>query len=206
MSDPPVTSDAALTAFSREAMAEASPESVRIFVDHAWDVLRWHREQAEKWDRIAVQVLAFAGLMATIVGRVVFAVPEVLDPWYRWLVAGGLILALALLVLTCILSLVSLMGRLRRIRTYPEEVQTHWARFRADPTSNSAELLGVLADSLIGVPGDRKAAIVDLALAARRRETRTRTASVLLGIAVLLIAGVLLAFLLGPGLPPTLVL
>ncbi|SNT63918.1 hypothetical protein SAMN05421812_11629 [Asanoa hainanensis] len=142
-----------------------------------------------------MQVVAFSGLIVAVIGANIKFLEDILDNQHRRLVMVGLTATLAVLVVACLVSLLSLMGRLRTAQSKTEEIQERWGEFSEDPRANRAELLAMVADSLIGKPGGPSTAIIEIRDAADRREFRTRTAAALLCVGVLVMAAALFGVL-----------
>jgi hypothetical protein len=163
--------------------------------------MRWHLARIEAADRLAAQTLAVAGITATILGTIAVSMWHLVAPERRALTVYGIVAALALLVAASTLAIISLVGRVRKLASKPEEVQDLWLLHRLGPRRNSPDLLSDLASALIGEPGQSTAAIVDLRNAADRREARSRAAATVLGVGIVLVSCVLASTLIIRVLP-----
>ncbi len=138
-----------MTGFSEEEVA-----TIAAFRDTAIEMVRWHRERAEGFERKAANLLGLGGLALALVP---FAVNDLtgLDGWatstVRWATAGAAV-ALGFAVFCCIRAL---RPRKRAVGApETEQLQEQWARFRTCREWTAGDVNGMLADSLLARDGD----------------------------------------------------
>jgi hypothetical protein len=170
--------------------------TLEALLANGWEVTKWQRERIDARDRLAVQILAFAGVILALM-------PNLLEPLRivhesrREILTGLAATAALLLIAASILALVAVAAPSRRRPTQDRLVfaQALWLKVRDQGTS-AEEALKELLDQLIGVPGDERP-FLELAATADRRERITRLSATALGIGVVLLAIVLGSLLLG---------
>jgi hypothetical protein len=171
-------------------------KTLEALLANGWEVTKWQRERIDARDRLAVQILAFAGVILALM-------PNLLEPLRtvhesrREIVTGLAATTALLLIAASILALVAVAAPSRRRPTQDRLVfaQALWLKLR-DQEMSTDDALKELLDQLIGVPGYERP-FLELAAMADHRERITRLSATTLGIGVVLMAIVLGLLLLG---------
>jgi hypothetical protein len=169
---------------------DETTRTLEVLLANGWEVTKWQRERIDSRDRLAVQILAFAGVILALMPNLLAPLdnlPQSRRAIVIWLAA----LSAGFLIGATILALVAVASPPRRRPNSDRLVfaQRLWLEVR-DQGVPAEEALRKLIDELIGVPGNQRP-FLELAARADRRERITRLSAAMMGIGVALIAPVL---------------
>lgn len=165
-------------------------KTLEALLVNGWEVTKWQRERIDARDRLAVQILAFVGVILALMATLLEPLGTVTGS--RRVIATGLALAAAVvLIASSVLALVAVAAPSRRRPTRDRLLfaQALWLRAR-DQGMPAEEAMTELLNQLIGIPGEERP-FLQLAATADRRESITRLSAAMMGVGVALVATVL---------------
>ncbi len=178
---------------AKESASAEELEALRVILAHTWEITHWHTNRAEARDRLASQIIAFAGVLLALMPQLDGPLSEISSSCIRMLLAGGAVAAAAFLVAAVLVSLAAV-ARPVRARADTMWPKRRWKEYRDHPTPAS-EVLKRQIHGLVGDPED-PAPYKEIAEAADRRETLTRLAIRLMGFGVMVLGVVLTGLLI----------
>jgi hypothetical protein len=174
---------------------DETTKTLEVLLANGWEVTKWQRERIDSRDRLAVQILAFAGVILALMPNLL-APLDGLPQSRRAIVIVLAAISACVLIVATILALVAVAKPPRRRPNSDRLVfaQRLWPEVR-DRGVPAEEALRKLMDELIGVPGDERP-FLELAATADRREWITRLSAAMMGIGVVLMVPVLVSLVL----------
>lgn len=169
-------------------------EALQAMVAHVWEITRWHAGRGENRDRLAAEIIAFAGVLIALMPQLDEPITAIRSiGWQRLLSATALASAVSL-VLAVLIALVSVAKPIRERPAQTSWPKERWKEYRDEPVP-AARVLEDQLDALVGDPGG-PAPYKELAEAADRREALTRRAVLFMATGVVGLGVVLTGLLL----------
>ncbi len=181
----------------RPGYSEDEIATIGAFREAALEMVRWHRERADGFERRAANLLGLSGLALALVP---FAVNNLtgLDAWattsVRWATAVAAV-ALFVAVLGCIHTL-----RPKRNATSApeiEQLQEEWMRFKSHRDWMAADVEGMFTNSLLSAEDGKEPVLARVKRFAEAKADGLRVAVYCVAVAVVALTVAIFSALLG---------
>jgi uncharacterized membrane protein YqjE len=193
-SDPTVLSGNVTSSSSKYSEDEVA--TISAFRAAALEMVRWHRERADGFERRAANLLGLSGLALALVP---FAVNNLsgLDRWARTSVryaTAGAAIALFVAVIGCIQTL---RPRKKLLAPETDQLQDEWVRFKKDRDWTSGDVEGMFADSLLSAEEGKEPVLAVVKRLAEAKATGVHVAVFSVAVAVIALTVAVLSALVG---------
>jgi hypothetical protein len=182
---------------SGSGYSEDEIATIAAFREIALEMVRWHRERTDGFERRAANLLGLSGLALALVP---FAVNNLtgLDRWARTSVRWATAVAAGAFFVAVLGSIQTLRPR-KNATLAPEtdQLQREWTHFKSDRAWKAADVEGMFTDSLLSAQAGTDSVLARGKLFAEVKARGLRVAAYSVGIAIVALTVAVFSALLG---------
>jgi uncharacterized membrane protein YqjE len=171
--------------------------TIGAFREIALEMVRWHRERTDGFERRAANLLGLSGLALALVP---FAVNNLtgLDRWARTSVRWATAVAAGAFFVAVLGSIQTLRPR-KNATSAPEteQLQQEWTHFKRDREWKAADVEGMFTDSLLSAQAGTESVLAGVKRFAEDKATGLRVAAYSIAIAIVALTVAVFSALLG---------